>query len=168
MFKYVAIGSIALMTLTGCGEGNESMNSTNNGNDVSEEVTSESTSGSSGSSGIVAGSMEPSLTLESTDNGKAIFTYRIQNQTEKVQTITFPTSQKYDYKLYNEKGESLKTYSANKSFIKETEIAEVKQAEKLDYTITLDSLSSGSYTLEIWLTVEGEDNYKKKIDFTIE
>ncbi|MCA0989102.1 BsuPI-related putative proteinase inhibitor [Guptibacillus algicola] len=165
MFKYLAIGSIALMTLTGCGEGNESMNSTNNGTNASEEVTSES---SSGSSGIVAGSMEPSLTLESTHNGKATFTYRIQNQTEKVQTVTFPSSQKYDYKLYNEEGEVLKTYSANKSFIKEIQTAEVKQAETLDYTITLDSLPNGSYTLEIWLTVEGDDDYMKKIDFTIE
>ncbi|WP_270182520.1 BsuPI-related putative proteinase inhibitor [Alkalihalobacillus sp. CinArs1] len=164
MLKYLAIGSIALLTLTGCGEGNESMNSTNNGNGKAEEVNT----GATGSSGIVAGSMEPSLTLDSISNGQATFTYKVQNQTEKVQTVVFPSSQKYDYKLYNEEGEVLVTYSANKSFIKQVEKEEVKQADTLEYTITLDSLAKGSYTLEIWLAVENEEDFKKTIDFTVE
>lgn len=164
MFKYLAVGSLTLIALTGCGEENVSLNSSNGNNSNTEEVSN----GSSGSSGIVAGSMEPSLTLESTKDGKATFSYSIQNQTEKVQTVVFPSSQKYDYKLYNEAGDHLKTYSANRSFIKEIKKVQVKQAETLDYTISLDQLSSGSYTLEVWLTVEGESDYKKTIDFTIQ
>ncbi|MDQ0484190.1 BsuPI-related putative proteinase inhibitor [Guptibacillus hwajinpoensis] len=157
MVKYFTVGTIVLLMLSGCGEENSSMNTNNN---KSEQV--------SGSSGIVAGSMEPSLTFEEQENGTATFLYTIQNQTEQVQTITLPSSQKYEYKLYNEKGEHLKTYSADKSFVKKEEVFKVKQAEILEYPITIDQLSKGTYTLDVWLATEGAGDYKKTINFTIE
>ncbi|TKD68775.1 BsuPI-related putative proteinase inhibitor [Pseudalkalibacillus hwajinpoensis] len=157
MLKYFTVGTMVLLMLSGCGEENSSMNTNSN---TSEQV--------SGSSGIVAGSMEPSLTLETKENGKVTFQYTIQNQTEQVQTITFPSSQKYEYKLYNEKGAHLKTYSADKSFVKQEEVLKVKQAEILEYPITIDQLSPGTYKLDVWLATEGKGDYKTTIDFTIE
>ncbi|MFK3961293.1 BsuPI-related putative proteinase inhibitor [Guptibacillus hwajinpoensis] len=157
MLKYVMIGTMVLLTLTGCGEENTTMNTNNN---TSEQV--------SGSSGIVAGSLEPTLQLETTESGAATFLYRIQNQTERVQSIHFPSSQKYDYTLSNEQGEVLKTYSATKSFLKEEENVKLKQAESLEYTIIVDELTPGSYTLEVWLATDGEGQFKQSIDFTID
>ncbi|MGA9287302.1 MAG: BsuPI-related putative proteinase inhibitor [Anaerobacillus sp.] len=156
MLKYITTGTMVLLLLSGCGEENTSMN------------VNSSTNESTGSSGIVAGSIEPSLSIEKTGNGKAIFQYTIQNQTEQVQSIHFPSSQKYDYKLYNKAGDNLQTYSADKSFVKKEEDVELKQAEVLEYTITIDQLSPGSYTLEAWLATEGEGDYKTTIDFTID
>ena len=155
MFKYAMIGTIVLLTLSGCGEENSLMNTSN---ESSEQV--------SGSSGIVAGSLEPTLTLTATENDTATFLYRIQNQTEQVQTIHFPSSQKYDYTLSNEEGEALKTYSANKSFVKEEENVELKQAEVLEYTIMIEDLKPGSYTLDMWLATE--EQYKQTINFSID
>ncbi|MGB8000566.1 MAG: BsuPI-related putative proteinase inhibitor [Anaerobacillus sp.] len=156
MLKYITMGTMVLLLLSGCGEENTSMN------------VNSSTNESTGSSGIVAGSIEPSLSLEKKGNGKAIFQYTIQNQTEQVQSIHFPSSQKYDYKLYNKAGDTLQTYSADKSFVKEEEDVELKQAEVLEYTFTIDQLSPGPYTLEAWLATEGEGDYKTTIDFTID
>lgn len=156
MVKYFTVGTMVLLMLSGCGEENSSMNTNKN---TSEQV--------SGSSGIVAGSMEPSLTLEEQENGRVIFLYTIQNQTEQVQTITLPSSQKYEYKLYNEKGDHLETYSADKSFVKQEEVIKVQQAEILEYPITIEQLSPGTYTLDVWLATEGEGDYKKTINFTI-
>lgn len=154
MLKYVMIGTMVLLTLAGCGEENSFMTTKN---ESSEEV--------SGSSGIVAGSLEPTLTLKGVEKDTATFLYRLQNQTEQVQTILFPSSQKYDYVLSNDKGDALKTYSANKSFVKEKENVELKQAEVLEYTIMIEDLEPGNYTLEMWLA--SEKQYKQTIDFSV-
>ncbi|WP_273835628.1 BsuPI-related putative proteinase inhibitor [Guptibacillus sedimenti] len=156
MVKYAMIGTMVLLTLSGCGEENSLMMNTKN--ESSEQV--------SGSSGIVAGSLEPTLTLTATENETATFLYRIQNQTEQVQTIHFPSSQTYDYTLYNDEGEALKTYSANKSFVKEEETVELKQAEVLEYTITIEDLKPGSYTVDMWLATE--EQFKQTVNFSIE
>ena len=153
------VGTMVLLTLTGCGEENATMN-TNTTNNTSEQV--------SGSSGIVAGSLEPTLQLETTESGAATFLYRIQNQTERVQSIHFPSSQKYDYTLSNEQGDVIKTYSATKSFLKEEENVTLKQAESLEYSIIVDELTPGSYILEVWLATDGEGQFKQSIDFTID
>ncbi|WP_165999797.1 BsuPI-related putative proteinase inhibitor [Bacillus sp. Cs-700] len=155
MVKYAMIGTMVLLTLSGCGEENSLMNTTN---ESSEQV--------SGSSGIIAGSLEPTLTLTATKNDTATFLYRIQNQTEQVQTIHFPSSQTYDYTLFNDEGEALKTYSATKSFVKEEENVELKQAEVLEYTIMIEDLKPGSYTLDMWLATE--EQFKQTVNFTIE
>ncbi|WP_226659544.1 BsuPI-related putative proteinase inhibitor [Guptibacillus hwajinpoensis] len=155
MLKYVMIGTMVLLTLAGCGEENSLMTTNNKS---SEEV-------SGGSSGIVAGSLEPTLTLQDIQHDTATFLYRLQNQTEQVQTIHFPSSQKYDYVLSDDKGEALKTYSANKSFVKEKENVELKQAEVLEYTIMIEDLAPGNYTLEMWLATD--EQYKQTIEFSI-
>ncbi|WP_347552190.1 BsuPI-related putative proteinase inhibitor [Pseudalkalibacillus hwajinpoensis] len=158
MLKYITVGSMVLLMLAGCGGENSPLNSSGSN---SSEVES-------GSSGIVAGAMEPSLTLEAKEDGRVTFSYEIQNQTENIQTIHFPSSQKYDYKLYDDKGNHIQTYSADKSFVKQEEELEVKQAEVLDYTITVDQLTAGTYTLEVWLATEGQGDYKQSIKFTID
>lgn len=155
MLKYAMIGTMLLLTLAGCGEEDSFLNTNNKS---SEEV--------SGSSGIVAGSLEPTLTLKAIKNNTATVLYRLQNQTEQVQTIQFPSSQKYDYVLSNDKGETLKSYSANKSFAKEKENVELKQAEVLEYTIMIEDLSPGDYTLEMWLATD--EQYKQSINFSVE
>ncbi|MGZ0087313.1 BsuPI-related putative proteinase inhibitor [Caldibacillus thermoamylovorans] len=119
-----------------------------------------------GRKGIIAGTLEPSLTYEK-ENGAYVFTFTVKNQTERVQTVTFTSSQKYDYILYRD-GQKVKQFSEGKMFAQIYEERTLKQGEELSFQETFRDLAPGTYTLEWWLADKNWPNARAKVTFTVE
>jgi hypothetical protein len=90
-----------------------------------------------------------------------------QNQTERMQKVTFTSGQKYDYILYRN-GEKVTQFSEGKAFIQIYEERILKQREKLSFTETFKSLPKGHYTLKWWLTDSNWSNTKVMLTFEME
>lgn len=111
------------------------------------------------SQGIVAGKIEPSL--KTLKNGDYNFEYTLKNQTEKVKEFTFSSGQKMDYILKDENGNKIKQFSEGKMFTQAIEkVSLVQGEEKIFGTIELGNLKKGTYQLEVWLTAQGNDDFK--------
>ncbi|EZP75284.1 intracellular proteinase inhibitor [Parageobacillus genomosp. 1] len=116
--------------------------------------------------GIVAGTLEPSLTYEKKD-GTYVVTFKVKNQTERVQTVTFTSGKKYDYILYRDE-KKVKQFSEGKFFTQIYEERQLKQGEELVFQETFADLPPGNYTLEWWLADKNWPNAKATITFTVE
>jgi len=141
--------AVLVITLVGCGT------------TVSKDEEEKNNSGSGdGNSGIVAGSVVPSLTLEGpAENYQYIF--ELKNDTTEDVTLTMNSSQNFDYHIINEAGTGVYTYSANKIFTQMLQEKILKPGEthemKIDATEGLLNLPAGTYTLEVYSTAnEGE------------
>lgn len=119
-----------------------------------------------GGKGIIAGTLEPSLTYEK-QNDAYVFTFTVKNQTERVQTVTFTSSKKYDYILYRD-GQKVKQYSEGKMFAQIYEERTLKQGEELSFQETFRGLEPGTYTLEWWLADQNWPNARAKATFMVE
>lgn len=115
--------------------------------------------------GIAAGSVEPTLTYEQ-KNGTAIFHFKLKNQTERVVTYHFTTSQRYDYKIETTDGELVKQYSKDRMFTQVLGDLKLKQAEEADFTSKVSDLSPGKYKITFWLTAK-EDGPQASLNFTV-
>ncbi|TLS38171.1 BsuPI-related putative proteinase inhibitor [Pseudalkalibacillus caeni] len=147
-----------LLLLTSCGEKQKATGeNTNPPNENNEQHNG----------GIAAGSLEPSLDLMSSEKSSFVFQYQIKNQTEQVQQITFPSSQQYDYVLKDKNGDALKQYSEGKMFTQAVKQVELAQAESMEFEIELSDLKPGTYTLEVWLTANGEKDYRQSVEFDV-
>ncbi|WP_123039388.1 BsuPI-related putative proteinase inhibitor [Cohnella candidum] len=100
--------------------------------------------------GIWAGRLEPSLTA--TSDGK--YTYSVKNQTERALKFEFTSSQRYDFAIKNDKGETVYLYSSLATFAQVLGEENLKQGESLSYDINVGELGleKGTYILEAWLT----------------
>jgi hypothetical protein len=116
--------------------------------------------------GIVAGTLEPSLTYEKKD-GNYVVAFTVKNQTERVQTVTFTSGKRYDYILYRN-GKKVKQFSEGKLFTQIYEERPLKQGEELVFTETFTDLPKGNYKLEWWLADKNWPNAKATITFTVE
>ncbi|WP_031406708.1 BsuPI-related putative proteinase inhibitor [Geobacillus vulcani] len=121
---------------------------------------------SAGGKGIIAGTLEPSLTYKK-KNGVYVFTFTVKNQTERVQTVTFTSGKKYDYILYRD-GKKVKQFSEGKMFTQIYEQRTLKQGEELSFQETFRGLKPGTYTLEWWLADKNWPNARAKVTFTVE
>ncbi|MFD1737025.1 BsuPI-related putative proteinase inhibitor [Bacillus salitolerans] len=106
-------------------------------------------------SGIVAGSIEPSVNVTKLDSGGYEFEFTFTNQTETEQSLIFHGGQRFEYEIFKD-GEKIYHYSADKSFTMEIAEIIVKQGESLTYTDTLLDLEDGTYTMNYWLTADQE------------
>jgi hypothetical protein len=120
-----------------------------------------------GSNGIAAGTLEPHLEVEQIGKRdyKVIFT--VKNQTERPQTVTFTSGQKYDYILYRD-GEKVTQYSEGKFFIQVYQEIILKQAEELRFTETFTNLAKGHYKIEFWLVDRNWPKAKAEAEFTVD
>lgn len=114
---------------------------------------------------IVAGTLQPSLTYQK-QNGRYVFTFTVKNQTEREQTITFTSGQKYDYILYRN-GKKVMQFSDGKVFTQIYEKHVLKQGEELSFKETVPRLSKGRYTFTWWLADRNWPNAKASITFTV-
>ncbi|MFL8939090.1 BsuPI-related putative proteinase inhibitor [Rossellomorea oryzaecorticis] len=117
--------------------------------------------------GIVAGSMEPSLIEQEAKNGKLVYKYKIKNQTEKEKTFVFSTGQTIDFEIKDKNGEVVYRDSEGKMYTQAIQEITVKQGEEFSRSLTLPNLESGTYTLTVWLTAKGEDQYKVKQEINV-
>jgi hypothetical protein len=77
-------------------------------------------------------------------NGGLKMTLTIQNTSDKAITINHTSGQKYDFKLFDAKGENLYTWSADKMFIAALSTTEIKAGEKVEFSDTLDKDAFGA------------------------
>ncbi|WCK54022.1 BsuPI-related putative proteinase inhibitor [Aneurinibacillus sp. Ricciae_BoGa-3] len=112
--------------------------------------------------GILAGSIESSLTYDG--QGSLLFT--IKNQTEDVQALTFNTGQRYDYIIWDDKGQRIQQYSSGRMFNQLVSTESLKQGEEKTYTAPLSRLKKGKYKAEFWLATQSA-NLSKTIPFEV-
>jgi hypothetical protein len=118
---------------------------------------------SKGGKGIVAGSIERKATVKKLEEGGYEFTFTFKNQTEREQTLFFPSGQRFDFNLYEE-GKHVYSYSAIRSFTMATSEIQLKQGEELSYTEHVSDLPKGTYTMEFWLTANSHEE-RQTIEF---
>lgn len=108
-----------------------------------------------------------SINLVTDTFGKYILS--VQNDSSKDVTLTFPSSQVFDYTIGDQNGEVLHTYSANKSFLQSVSKKTLKPGDKLDTEVDISEhlalLDEGKYKLTIWLATSNPDNLKASIKF---
>ncbi|MCA1061521.1 hypothetical protein LCL96_21675 [Rossellomorea aquimaris] len=162
MKRLLMITIILMAGMAGCGTADENdSDSTNNGTnqEAGEDMTVQK--------GIVAGAMEPSLTKQDAAD-QNVYVYSVKNQTEQEKTFEFSSGQKIDYELRNEKGEVVYKDSKNKMYTQALQEITVKQGEAFTQKIVLPKLESGSYTLTVWMTAKGDQDYKATTAVEIE
>jgi len=135
--------------LTACGTTTANTNKDDDGN-------------TNGSGGIVAGSVVPSLTQIGTEEDYR-FVFELRNDTTEDVKLTMNSSQTFDYYLFDEKGNNVYTYSADKMFTQMLSEKVLKPGETLEMDIDaregLSQLPAGTYTLEVSSTAN-EGDYK--------
>lgn len=137
---------VSLLTLltSGCGSGEAGR-------------AQENPSGNSGNGGggIVAGSVEPSLNIK-TVNSTVQFEFELMNQTERIVTYHFNTSQRFDYVIKTPEGETVKKFSEGMAFTQVLGTVKLKQAERVTFNTEVADLKPGKYTVTFWLTANEE------------
>lgn len=153
----LAATALLLTSLSACGT-----------TDVSKDTPKEKVTGSqpndtvgkvnpSGNTGIAAGKLVASIT-DTPKDGKHTYTLEVQNNKEKEETLTFGSSQQYDYQIKDENGKVLYTYSALRNFAQMISEKILKPGEIITFPLEMDeaiaSLPNGSYTIDAWLTAK--------------
>lgn len=93
--------------------------------------------------------------------------YKIHNDSEEKLVLSFSTSQRYDYRLKNDRAIVIETYSKDKLFMQVTSEIILQPGEQFSESVRLPGLKAGKYTIEIWLTSTGKEDFKKELEFEI-
>lgn len=91
-----------------------------------------------------------------------------ENTSDQPQTLSFGTSQRYDYEIFNEAGEMVHHYADGKSFLQVVEEVDLEVGEKIDYEITLPSLEAGDYTLVVYFGGSTGSVQREVAEFSID
>ncbi|MGM0867645.1 MAG: BsuPI-related putative proteinase inhibitor [Bacillota bacterium] len=162
MKRMLMLFIILIAGIAGCGTAGEE-----NGSQTKEDKNSGAGEDISVQKGIVAGEMEPSLTKQD-GNGQAVYVYSIKNQTEQEKTFVFSSGQTIDFELRNDKGEVVYKDSKNKMYTQAIQEITVRQGEEFSRKVVLPNVGSGTYTLTVWLTAKGDQDYKAKAEVQVE
>lgn len=118
--------------------------------------------------GIVAGQLTPSLEKVMKE-GKLTYIFTIKNDKDVEDVLKYTSSQQYDYKLIDSKGNIAYTYSMDKLFMQATSEQTVKQGEivqfEIDLSEDLKKLAPGTYQFEVWSTATDREELKAKSEF---
>lgn len=120
-------------------------------------------------SGIVAGSIVPSLTEEVKD-GNHQYVFQLKNDKAEDVTLTINSSMFFDYQLINSDGTVVYQDSKNKMYTQMLQEKTLKPGEvlemKIDATEGLAKLPAGTYTLEAWSTANEAEDWKASTEVT--
>jgi uncharacterized lipoprotein YehR (DUF1307 family) len=118
--------------------------------------------------GIVAGQLTPSLEKVMKE-GKLTYIFTIKNDKEVEDVLKYTSSQQYDYKLIDSKGNIAYTYSMDKLFMQAISEQTIKQGDivqfEIDLSEDLKKLTPGTYQFEIWSTATDREDLKAKSEF---
>lgn len=113
--------------------------------------------------GIISGELESTIKQE--ENGTYVYT--VKNQTAQEMTLSFTSSQRFDFAVKTKEGEVLFAHSMYSSYLQAVGEEVLKQGEELNYMVELpNTLEKGEYQLEVWLTTA--DGELSKTSMTIE
>lgn len=85
------------------------------------------------------GDVDVTASAQLVKDGSLIMSLTLQNNTDKTVTISHTSGQKYDFKLFDAKGENLYTWSADKRFMAALGTTELEPGKSVVYSDTLDS-----------------------------
>lgn len=157
MLKIISTTVIAI-ALAGCGTAAN----------TSEKENTNTGSGNE-NSGIVAGSIVPSLTEQETD-GDYHYLFQLKNDKTEDVTLTMNSSMFFDYQLIDSTGTVVYKDSDNKMYTQMLQEKTLKPGELLemefDATEGLSTLPAGTYTLEAWSTANEAEDWKATIEVT--
>ncbi|MFS0862264.1 BsuPI-related putative proteinase inhibitor [Fredinandcohnia sp. 179-A 10B2 NHS] len=112
--------------------------------------------------------LESNLEVVSITNGTVQLRFTSKNIAQTDLTLTYSTSQKYEYELLNKADGTITRYSDGKSFLQVIKEETIAPNEVLSHEVRLSNLSIGDYSFSMWLTFAGGIQTKKTIDFKIE
>jgi hypothetical protein len=72
-------------------------------------------------------------------------------------TLVFPSGQRYDLRIWNDKGESVYAWSAEKLFIQALSSEQVTGERTFTFTATVPNLPAGRYVAEGWLATQSRE-----------
>lgn len=81
-------------------------------------------------------------------------TFSIRNHAKKTYTLSFPTAQRWDFRILNAAGTSIYTYSDDHEFVQTVGTSMANQNDKLEYTENIDfsdmdaPLAPGNYKVQ--------------------
>ncbi|MFC7370181.1 BsuPI-related putative proteinase inhibitor [Fictibacillus iocasae] len=118
--------------------------------------------------GIVAGAIEPSLSILEDKPGQVLLRYELKNQTEEVKVFQFTSGKRYDYTVTDKSGNVVYEFSKEHMFMQVLNEATVKQGDSYVQDILIKDLPPGKYKVEVWLTAKNEpEDYRKTIDIEL-
>ena len=72
-------------------------------------------------------------------------------------TLIFPSGQRYDLRIWNDKGDIAYVWSADKLFIQAVSTEQVSGERTFTFTATVPSLAPGRYVAEAWLATQARE-----------
>lgn len=94
------------------------------------------------------------------DVDQATFTFTVKNNSEQPIILEFPTSQSYDYSVYNAQGERVYHFSKGKMFLQALQYTTLNKGEEIQFesiwnykTNEAERVPAGMYTVNAILTI---------------
>lgn len=106
--------------------------------------------------------IESSITKKEGKNGISII-YELQNNGDQDIRLQFPSSQEYDYEIYNEKGDLVYRYSDEHVFSQVISNVLFAKGQTLTFVAELPKLEKGEYKIIIWPAARGLEGLKEEI-----
>jgi hypothetical protein len=92
------------------------------------------------------------------DDASLLVRLTLRNTSEQPVILTFPSGQSYDLRIWNDKGESVYTWSADKSFLQVFRREPLSSGERtFAFAAPLGSLPVGRYVAEAWLATQARE-----------
>jgi len=88
------------------------------------------------------------------DSQEMIARLTLRNGQEEPLSVTFPSGQRFDLQIWNNRGESVYTWSADKLFLQAMETIVIRPREEKNWVVDvpLAALPEGRYAVKAWLT----------------
>lgn len=89
------------------------------------------------------------------ENARAMVRLTLRNTLAQPLVVNFPSGQSYDLKIYNDRGEGVYTWSADKLFIQVYRTESIGPGERnFAFSVPLSNLPAGRYLAEAYLTTD--------------
>lgn len=95
------------------------------------------------------------------------YIYTISNEGNKTVTLSFSTSQRYDYELKNKAKERITRFSHGRAFMQVIGEEKLAPGESVSYDIALKNLEPGEYELTVYSVAKGVDESATVVEFTV-
>lgn len=105
---------------------------------------------------------------ENKETSSQNFSFIVENISNQKLSLHFGTSQRYDYKIYDDNRRQIYHFAEGKNFLQVLEEIELKPKEKLTFDIPLPDLNPGKYTIEVFLVARGTATYATTATFIVE
>lgn len=95
-------------------------------------------------------------------------TLALEHSGAKPLTLVFPSSQDFDFSIWDSRGNTVYTWSADKVFLPVVRRVEFSGKRTYNVPLPVESLAPGRYLVDGWLTTEEGRVYRATAPLTIE